>query len=264
MSDRIFPITVRQLLAAADKHNVTIPPKLRNQIDKDIHIIDLVSEMNFKDGPTIAEALVDALAGDRDPFSDPAVQAAMTRETIANRHSFGGLTEAARVRLLETVTASVEDIVESFKPAFNKAGAKLATAHATLTSAGVPTPDAPEVMNRSLPIAAASIDARNTLETIREIWSVIDLVLNATGRSSGAAGGRTAQIIDTGDATSGEVRQLEQGRKADPWAALNAGYTISLATPTEVKERVARVRAADQQTEADAVSAFKDAFKSIR
>lgn len=254
---RIFPPAVRNILAAADTHRAKIDPTLRKRLDAALDLIDRAATIRFTAGPTLPDAVADALANDRDPVTDPVVQAAITRQALQTLHDRNEITESAHMRLFTPVVEHLGHIIAAFQPTYNTAAGELTKAHKEMTAAGVTSLTDPEIMSAGMDIARANITARDALTTMTAITYAINQLRYSTGMMSSGPLDRTMQTTDTGNATVTEIRD-RGGRVIAPWDALTYGYAVSLATPEEMSARTARATA----NEHAAAAAFQLANRS--
>jgi hypothetical protein len=234
---RVFPIAVRQTLSAAATFDATIDPDLHEEIETKLGLITEAAALTFE-GATVAEAVNDALAAGRDIPSDPGVRDAYFRAELRRLRDSDQLAEIARQRLYKAVVSNIDAIVEAFKPAHDAAGERVAAAHAVITAHGIPNLEDSGIVSAGLDVARANVEAREALAVIHAIDTALRMILTSTGKLNESPVSSVVRMADTGNASADDIRR--QGRNLTPWEAVDAGYTISLATPTETNERVAR------------------------
>lgn len=234
---RVFPIAVRQTLAAATKFSATIDPDLHEEIETKLGLITEAAALTFE-GATVAEAVNDALAAGRDIPSDAGVRDAYFRAELRRLRDSDQLAEIARYRLYVAVVSNIDAIVEGFKPTYDAAGERVAAAHTVITAHGIANIADSGIMSAGLEVARANVEAREALAVIHAIDAALTMILSATNTLNESPISSIVRMADTGTASSDDIRR--QGRTLTPWEAVTAGYTISLATPAEARERVAR------------------------
>lgn len=259
MSYRLLPSAIRLVLQTADELQVKLPAVIRDDLDSHMALINNVAETSFA-GQSIAQAVNEAVLAGNDPVDDPAVQAAFIRDRVCELQNVGALNSAALDMLHASVRPALDAIFDAFKPAFDTAGTQLTEAHAVFVSNGLTEMDDTQIASSGIDVAQANLDARRSIETMRRIRNVLDAVEAALGKiGSGNGVSRAAMTIDPGDTPATEMRRFLGA--ITPWEALNAGYTISLASPTEQRARVARALAADEAADVALDQKRKDSIK---
>lgn len=232
---RNLPPTIRNIYKVATRHKITIPADIRRDLDKAMNVIDRAESATF-DGPTIGEAVTAALMAERNPVTDNAVQLAIVRDRLQSTQTISQIVGTATGTLYDATLKHLDRIVEVFKPVFNKAGETFTEAVEQLTAAGITKLDGTGGSN--LDLARANIQAREAAEIMQEIGGATGSLLVAVGRLNGTPLGTKVNRIDTGDTPAVEILNTLQ-HSSNPWDAVVAGYTISLATPTETDDRAA-------------------------
>lgn len=244
---RTLPLTVRQLLKTADAHNITIPARIREELDRRMQLINAAAELDFT-GKSVPEAVNDSLEAGTDPFTDQGIQEAIVMEKLRQMSGTEALTDVARTRLHSVVAGNLDEIVQAFKPAYDEAGQRLSTAHAVLTTHGIEDLDDERILQAGIEVARANTEAREALNTLQALDSAINMLLGITGRLDGTPVGRTVRTLDTGDTPADNIRML--GKNLTHWQGVSAGHTVSLATPTETTQRRERAYAMQERVEA--------------
>lgn len=239
MSTRIISQSTATLLRAADRHGAKIAPKLRATIQTQIEAVDGVTGLDLS-GPTTAQAVMTAISEGRNPVEDTAVLHAIVRDQLGSGETTAQLADTAREILLATITNNIDDIVGAFRTAFNDAGIEL-TKHAdTLRESGIEDLEARALTRANLTNATAAVKAREAIARINDIENAVNPVLVSIGRLDGTPLGRIVRFVEPGTATAHDLLRLTP---ATPWTAATAGLTVSLATPGEISDRVARANA---------------------
>ncbi|RJT81960.1 hypothetical protein D6T63_04220 [Arthrobacter cheniae] len=231
---RTLPLTVRQLLKAADAHKVTIPVQIRKELDRRMGLINAAAELNFT-GKSVPEAVNDSLEAGTDPFTDQGIQEAIVMEKLRQMSGTEALTEVARTRLYTVVADNLDEIVEAFKPVYDEAGQRLSAAHAVLIAGGMDDLDDERILKAGIEVARANTEAREALHTLQALDSAINMLLSIIGRLDGTPVGSTVRRLHTGDTPADDIRML--GKNLTHWAGVSAGHTVSLAGPTETNKR---------------------------
>lgn len=236
---RNLPHLIRKLYDTAEKHKVTIPAAIRKDLDTHLEVIKRAESATFT-GETIGAAVISALMADRDPVTDPNVQAAIVRDRMNSTQTINQIVETSTTMLHSAIREHMEEIFEAFKPAYNKAGATFTDAVQQLHEAGFS--NTAEGGHPNLELARANLDAREAETTITTLHQAITTLLVTAGSKNGTPLGRMVDRLDTGDAPSYQIlNTLTQGWTL--WDAVVAGYTISLATPNETDDRAAHAYA---------------------
>jgi hypothetical protein len=234
--DRVFPQAMRRLVQTAEKRGVNFPAKIRKEIDDDLALIDKADKFDFANGPSMSDVVLAAIREDRDPLADPEVIRIVARDAINQRTNFGTITQSATERLHATVISNLDEIVDQFKPVFNTAGAKLAAAYEVLTAAGFKALDDQGIMTAPMSVAKANVEAREAIETISAITQALALVYTCTGSANPTPVGRVVQIADIEDTPAMSIARTRSGHMS-PWEIVAAGFTLSLANPTDTDAR---------------------------
>lgn len=254
---RIIVTTARKTLALADELGATIAPDVRDRLARELALSESADRLDVT-GPSLADATRAALAAGRDPLTDQAVAAAVTRQALAQLASSGALAEIARQAVAALVAEHRDDLVAAFQPAYTEAADQLATEHAIITGAGIDDLDDPTLINAGMTVTSAYARARQADHTLRRIGDAVAALLVATGRMEGTPVGVVARLVDAPGATADDLIRL--GKNPTPWQILSAGYRPSIATPSEAAERYARAYAAQRGVAARTEQAERDAM----
>ncbi len=236
---RYLPTAVRTLITTADQLKVALPKTARADLIHALDVIDKATSMNDLSSDVPA-AVFNALDAGNDPTSDPEVIAAAVRAQIGNQAVYSQVIDRASVNLVDTVRLHIDGIFDTFKPAYDKAGVQLEEAHAILTSHGIDSLDrTDQIATAGLDVARANLQAREATVLLDQITNPLTQLLVASELTPGSYLGLAFTTVDTGDAPAVAVRQsMGHKTKLSPWAALSAGYTLSLANTGAVIERV--------------------------
>lgn len=238
MNNRYLLHIAENTLKAADRHNVKIQPALRTKLTK---LLDLSRKTDtiIIDGPDLGEAITNALINGKDLGSDPDIIRAIVRTHVTSPAGIGAVNERAAAELRAALAEHLEDLIEPFTPVTDQAVDQFTKAHAKLTAAGIRSLTDPNLANATLATAEAGVEGRRAQATIADIRDTIDSIVNALGRGNGSPLGRYVKWIDPEDHTADQLLAL--GNNPTEWEAITAGHRISIATPTEVNERLARI-----------------------
>lgn len=254
---RALPPTIRRLYDAADKLKITIPADIRRDLDKPLTVVDRAETAVF-DGPAIGEAVTAAFMADRDPVTDPAVLEAIVRDKLNATQTINQIVETGSYALHDASLKHLDRIVEAFKPTYDKAGAAFTEAVERLTAAGITELDG--AGGGSLELARLNIQAREAAATMQTIATATGSLIVTVGRVNGTPVGAMVNRLDTGDTAAVElINTLRPGWTT--WDAVNAGYTPSLATPTEADNRAARAYEGNQTQANNADKLYRDALR---
>lgn len=251
---RLVEMTVRNLLKTADEVGAKIKPTLRKDITARFDLLTAANTVDLN-GPSVPDAMADALLAKRDPMADPAVREAVIRQQLQNQQA--GLSISAGEKLERLIADHIDELVDAFKPVYDANGAELGKAHAVMKERGVPEIDSALVASSDMEAAAANYAARNAREILRSIDVVIHPLLSLFSRINGANTGRVLQFADAGDATTGTIMQK---LRYDHWTALEAGFTIRLANPTDTMARVEHARAMQEREQNRATEQARQKF----
>jgi len=191
-------------------------------------------------------AIFAAVDAGQHPSTDPDVQRLVVSQTIAHAGTAEGVPAIAFDLLRETARAHAGEIVSSLRGPFDAAAAALKAAFNRLGD--VALDDAGTILHRG-PAAAESWGkaqtAIATIESVRTGWAALDtLTTNRTPSRRHAM-----LVLADVSADQWDAHNLTD-HKAEPWAAVTMGLRLSLPTPAEFSQRVARLQQA-QQAEAD-------------
>ncbi|MGM1029419.1 MAG: hypothetical protein ACQEWM_06030 [Actinomycetota bacterium] len=262
MNARVLPYLTCTALKTADEHRITIPATLRKMIEQQLTLIDDAGSITLGT-VSISEALVDAITAGRDPLDDPAVQRAALAAQLSTMTAFGSIANTARDRLAATLRDNIDELVNAFQKPYAKAGQELAKAHAILTDAGIDDLDNPAIQRAGLDIATANVNAVSAIHTLEEIDSAIGTLISSLSLANASRTGNTHSRFDTGDASGSEVEaRRSTSTKVTHWEGVSRGYTVSLATPNETRERVDHANAIQAQADRAQDQRSRDAMSS--
>lgn len=246
---RIILPAVVQFVALAD--DVSAPITARPTIDTAFATVDRLG--NLPEHSTVIDATLDAIRRDKDPATDPAVRAALTARDLAP--ILTGAAEAVALDLVGNLDA--DDLIAALQPAHADAAADYTAAWHTLAPTGATGLRDPLLAAAAPPIADAAYAALLALRRLERLEQVTGALIVALGHSLAGATSVLHRVTDTNDSTLSDVRRtLGLGHNSlDPWQRLAAGYTISLATPTETDQRIEHAIAAEDEADRAAYAA---------
>lgn len=240
MHNRTIAIVTRSLLSAAEKYGAKIPTPTLKILRGQLELAEQVAAYNPA-SPDLSTAVVDALARDVDPLSDPAVLRAHLTKYI--HEARGGFVESTNQKIYDALLAEWPAIMAAFKIPFDQAGRTLTETYKDLTKAGYSelTDTAPQ--NETL--AVSWVRGHSARRTIDDLLGILGSPAVIFGWS------RYMNDMRRYD-TNGVLADMRSN--TDPWTALDNGWAISLATPDIYAERVAageRNRSAQQRARDD-------------
>lgn len=254
---RSLPHMLRRLFAAYTQYGVK-PPKVAAELDELITVAETIERTRFAPEP-LDVVVATSIREGRDPVDDPAVLRSIVASHLAGLTGAGALGSAARAEVAGVAKVAVDDLIEPLQAPFAEAGAKFTAAHTVLTAAGITGLRDRVLATASLPVATAGVEARTAEATMRTIAEATAQVLMQLDLWDATPIGVRVRTVDTGDAGSTAILRALPATGHDAWAAANAGYTHSLATPTEQAERYARVYQRDEELVAEAASLARQA-----
>lgn len=254
---RSIHTVVRSYLTVLDELGGTLDKPFRKEIDQHLNLIAKLDSTDLS-GPTIGEATYDALAEGLDPISAPTVHDAIVRAKLRSMESLGMLAQPGRDRLLATIQNRTDELVAGLVLAYNNAGEQFHQAHKELTAEGINGVNDPKITTKTITTARSAFTAREALDVMNRIGQTTAGILLATDQLVTDPIGRVVRIIEPGTATTAAIKQLSTNH----WKIVGAGYTISLATPTETQARIDRARDADRKFAAEQDKAIKQKMRT--
>lgn len=183
----------------------------------------------------LAERVVEALEAGRDPFTDPAVAAAATREAV-NRNR-PGIDAAIDDRAQTFLDEHAVGLVTALRKPFASAADTLTDALDKLGD--VDLADAQAVVVQAGTAAQTWVQATAALRTIEQIQRQWLLLSQLT--SSLPTPQQTAALVIV-DPDPGQWLNDDQAHvKRSAWDLLRAGYRLDLATPDTFRDRLAGI-----------------------
>lgn len=197
----------------------------------------------------VADAIAGCLLRGEDPADDEHVRHLTTASAISSPS--GGysmnVTAAADRRVVAALEANADVIIGILAEAAAKAGAKLANAFRVIGDHDLT--DEAFILRLGPDGARAWVEAREAQQQLRALERGWGALANMT-HFANISGDPTNRIADLDLETWEKV-----GRKADPWAIVCAGGTISLADRHSIRERTARLADARQERQDQLVKA---------
>lgn len=205
----------------------------------------------------IADAIAECVLAGRDPLDDEDVRRLAVSRALAggHLHDFSHLLKAsAERRVINALAANADEILARLAAPADKAGDTLADARRILGRVELSESEA--ILKKGPDAARAWGEAREAVHLLRVIDSAWVAMANLTGFASPTAD-PTIRIADV------DMEIFEKvGRKAEPWAIVQAGGTIKLADATTIRERRDRIAAEKQRRQTLAASAASDAWSN--
>lgn len=251
---RLTVNTVRQVFANAESVGATIPKPIRDEHA----LLDALAEKTRHGiglGDRLAAAVLDALASGSDPVTDQRVRDAVVAREISN--SGVGLERVLGDRVVDFLRRHDDAILAGFVKPFDRAAASINTALGTLGKADLNDPRA--ILARGGDAAQAWADAQKAEETIKRIRDTY--VLLGTVHNAYSVDPRYKVLVY---ADIPPNRFLDDGlasTQPPAWELAQRGYTLSLATPTALRARVAAVQGETETRQQRHADAFREAHR---
>jgi hypothetical protein len=254
MSSRPYVDLIRSAMRTC---GADFPPAVAKALDDRDRLAQLTPGMRSPSMKELDDALFAAILEGRDPFADETVRSIVIAQAIGGNS--GSMIEqhvetAAQQRIVDAMTDTADEIINTLKTVADAAGRELASAHRTLGDLDLTNSTA--VLKLGVDAAeawAGALKALKTLRTIDKAWFTMTVLTHCVGDIAPSL--RLADLdLDTYQAV---------GRKAEPWDLVRAGATIDLATATTARERVARINTEREQRNAGAPT-FADAYRRHR
>ncbi|MGI8940079.1 MAG: hypothetical protein ACR2JF_18055, partial [Iamia sp.] len=192
----------------------------------------------------LAVATIKALEAGADPAADDEVQRITTAMALAANHGAPAQLAGVLVDQLRTACAShADDIVDVWRPPFEKAAADLVAAYGILGA--IPLDATDVVVRKGSAATDAWSDATSAVATIGVVvdgWKALYALLTGS-----TAGRRHALLIAADVDLNVWVDGSLDGTSSDPWAAVLAGHRLDLATIAGHRQRVAAVDSAREE-----------------
>lgn len=237
--------TRAQLIAVTSVEGVKLPAAVQKALAAAQTVEDYRIPAGVGDGP---RAVAVAIAEGRDPFTDPAVVAAVTADRVRewkSRAADAGWAEAVAV-----VAAHSDEIVTSWRPVFDAAAKDLAEAVPSIGKWAHDSDEALDVLNRGGDAAQQWVKVKEALKVIDGVLLAWNTLAAVTRRLSNAPSQeRNALIVanltpgdyrNLFDEVSARARREQRKRRVTVWDVARAGHKLHLHTITEYLEQSRR------------------------
>lgn len=238
----IAKATVANLLAALDELGIERPSSMLDQLAE----ADRLAAWTPPAGPSLSDAIADAVARGVDPLKAKEVQAAATREQIARSAAAETLRQRATELRVEAVLSHADYLTDELAEIVDEAEQVLAPAREKLGPTYLPTLlnlDPRGVPNGASASWYAGHQQVARLRLVATIWRQLHVQLTESVAVAPPEGGLI--LADLGAAGVEEFNRL--GQKPEAVAGLDV--ELSLATPEEFaarRDRVLEERQADR------------------
>lgn len=253
------PTLARQILrtvfVTADRLGATMPPAIKAEHQRLLTAAERSREMYQRLSGDVAGAVVAALELDRDPLTDGAVRDALTARQILGVQR--GIDDAIAARTQELLFEHGSAIVTSFRKPFDQAAAAIVNAVETLGNIEIDNMSA--VLARGGTAAKLWAEAKQAGDTITQIKQMWKLLSSAATHLAVNPRYRLLIIADVPAKTF--VDEQLGSVNLSAWDAVRRGFTLSLATPETLQERIAAVTAELQQRKVQAEGAFTKRYR---
>ena len=176
----------------------------------------------------LERAALDVLIAGGDPLADPTCQRLIAARNIAEALPSGTLETAIMARLVETLTAHADQIIDGFRVPFNAAAEAIEAARPDL--AGLDLDQHLNVLNRGGDVATSFVavrDGNNTIEQIVTGWIALTRLVRRSVTPH--------RIRIMAAVPHSELDRFKP--KPSAWDLANAGYALELPT---IDEYIAR------------------------
>lgn len=246
---------LRSVLTNVDRLGVPIPKATRSDFDKLDTMANRARSIRTAQAPDIGAALVDAIAADRDPTTDPAVVAAAVGLVIIDK---AGTVEAAvNARADRFVADHADAIVAALAEPFTTAAEAIVAALDVLGDA--PVDNARELARRGPDHVAAWAyvqDAHKTIAGVAGCWHQLAALAHVRTDTR-----LLGPLVICDPDPAGYVALDVVPGELTPWDLARKGWPLELATFASYRARVLRVNAARDDRQAERENAAADAWK---
>lgn len=248
--------SLRGIMTTANTCGATIPKAIAAEYATLDGLADRVRHYASDElADNVGAAVLDALADDRDPTDDPAVQRALTAKALIQ--SAGSLDGALGDRAQAFIEAHALAIIEAHRRPFDKAAAAITDAHDFLGD--VDLTDTRTILGTGGTAAtswAQANDAQRTIATIVKAWKLLSQLTGQVPLH------HKHQLLITVDAPPAEYIE-HSATVATPWDAVRHGWTFALATPDTYAARLDALTAEQATRDAHAEQSFGRAYQRV-
>lgn len=203
----------------------------------------------------LAGAVVAALEAERDPASDPEVQQAATRRAILQVQD--GVEQAIAARTHNLLSEQGAAILAAFDKPFTKAATTIT--HAVDRIGDVAIDDMHAVLARGGDAAKMWAEARTAVDTIAAIQQAWKLL---SSTASHLHVDPRYWLLTIAEVPAGTFVDEQFGRpRISAWDAARRGFTLSLATPDTLRQRIQTIQSEVVRRQGEPAAAFASAAR---
>ena len=240
---------VQIIRQTARQAGVTLPDDLETALDQaDRHTVPTT------DTAALTDAVYQALTAGTDPADDPHVQATLTRHLLATTVPRGALAGRAATARRQALDTHADTIFERLQTAVADADRTIIEARNAVPQLDLNSPTQPQ---RLRPEQAAhwvrASDALLIVDRAIACWNALARLLNRT------TVGRVYLPLQIADLNADQLDALLTTAKVDYRNVVAAGHPLSLATPDQLTDRIARVIEQREQQQHQRDNAYRAA-----
>jgi hypothetical protein len=247
---------IDQTFKAAEQLGVKIPETLDTERRK---LADLAEKVrHYAVNADLPDAVLNSLAAGRDPATDPAVIEVVVRRSLSEITD--GLEWQLAIRVQTLADDHADELLSLFDEPFKRAATTIEQAADQLGD--VSLDDTATVLARGGDAAGTWAAAQNAVSTIDTIVTTRKVLGNLARRLEVDPRYRLLALADVPP----DVFLDEQlgGTTLGPWDIARRGWTLSLATPTVLRQRIAAITAEQASREQAAAGAFREGYRRTR
>lgn len=253
MKHHLIVSTVRQIVATIEASGGKPPKAAVADLERLTSTIDKVRSLDITS--RLPEAVIDALEAGNDPATDPGVLAALARRSLAT--CVNGLDNELDLRAARFLDEHAEELVEAMRGPFEQAVATITAAAEQLGDIDLDDTAAAVALGGNA--ARVWVDARSAQEVIDRI----DAARKVIGQ--GARSVRVEpqfQLLAIADVPAGEfIDERLRNSSMKAWDVVRRGWSLSLATPAVLAQRVQAVQDERQRRQQAPAKDFASGFR---
>lgn len=253
------PTLARQILntvfVTAERLGATVPKEISAEHRRLLNASQRSREMYQHLRGDLASAVVVALENDRDPLTDPAVLDALKGREILQVQR--GVEDAIATRTADLLIEHGTAIITAFRRPFDRAATAITSALDLLGDVDID--DMHAVLARGGNAAQLWADAKkagDTIATIRQTWKLLSSAapqLHVDPRY---------RIFIIADIPAGTFIDDQLGHvNLSAWEAARRGFTLSLASPDDLAQRIAAVQTEVQRRQVETDGTYANAIQ---
>ena len=232
---------VNHLVSLARQARLELPGPVAAAVKDRAAVLDeyarQATEARSKD---LAAALFTSMSKGANVFTDKALLPALVADAITRQGMAERVADVADGRLESTVIEHADEIHDALRAKFDEHAATITAAHDAL--GGVDLDAAQDIVARGGDAAQHYVDARAAIAALQPILGAVQALHRLTGRDLRPGADAIAEF------TPEQWNSYTQRADRDPWAALNHGARLRLATPQEQAESRAAANHAAEMT----------------